>query len=110
VRGRAAVTKSINRDDLCEVIHRQIGFSRPVSARLVEQVLEEITACLERGETVKLSSFGSFVVRRKGPRMGRNLRTGRDVPITSRRVVAFKPSPILKQRINLPPEANEQSN
>ena len=70
------------------------------SAALVELVLKEITDCLERGETVKLSSFGSFVVRKKGQRIGRNPKTGTEVPISPRRVMVFKPSAILKQRIN----------
>ena len=76
------------------------GLSRTDCATLVELVLKEITDCLERGETVKLSSFGVFVVRKKGQRMGRNPRTGEEVPIAPRRVVMFKPSPVLKQRIN----------
>ena len=67
-----------------------------------ELVLKEITDCLERGETVKLSSFGLFVVRQKGQRLGRNPRTGEEVPISPRRVVVFKPSAVLKQRINAP--------
>ena len=71
----------------------------PIST-LVELVLREITDCLERGETVKLSSFGSFVVRKKGQRIGRNPKTGKEVPISPRRVMVFKPSAILKQRIN----------
>jgi integration host factor subunit alpha len=62
--------------------------------------LKEITDCLERGETVKLSSFGSFVVRKKGQRIGRNPKTGKEVPISPRRVMVFKPSAILKQQIN----------
>ncbi len=68
--------------------------------RDAELVLGEITNCLERGETVKLSSFGSFVVRKKGQRIGRNPKTGKEVPISPRRVMVFKPSAILKQRIN----------
>ena len=72
---------------------------RPVahrSAELVERVLQEITRCLEQGETVKLSSFGSFMVRSKGERIGRNPKTGEEVPISPRRVMVFKPSNILK--------------
>ena len=65
-----------------------------------ELVLKEITDCLEKGETVKLSSFGSFIVRTKGQRIGRNPKTGTEVPISPRRVMVFKPSAILKQRIN----------
>ena len=66
----------------------------------MELVLKEITDCLEKGETVKLSSFGSFMVRKKGQRIGRNPKTGTEVPISPRRVMVFKPSAILKQRIN----------
>ena len=77
----------------------------PNPATLVELVLKEITDCLERGETVKLSSFGSFVVRKKGQRIGRNPKTGKEVPISPRRVMVFKPSAILKQRINSVPTA-----
>jgi integration host factor subunit alpha len=69
----------------------------------VELVLKEITDCLERGETVKLSSFGSFVIRKKGQRIGPKPRTGNGVPISPRRVLVFKPSAILKQRINSSP-------
>jgi integration host factor subunit alpha len=76
------------------------ALSRAKSATLIELVLKEIADCLERGETVKLSSFGSFVVRKKGQRMGRNPKTGKEVPISARRVMVFKPSPIFKQRIN----------
>ena len=66
----------------------------------MERVLQEITECLEKGETVKLSSFGSFMVRAKGERIGRNPKTGEEVPISPRRVMVFKPSNILKARIN----------
>ena len=99
--------KTITRADLCEAVYQKVGLSRTESATLVELVLKEITDCLERGETVKLSSFGSFVVRKKGQRIGRNPKTGMEVPISPRRVMVFKPSAILKQRINgLPEGAN----
>jgi len=93
--------KTIKRADLCEAVYQKVGLSRAESATLVELVLKEITACLERGETVKLSSFGSFVVRKKRQRMGRNPKTGNEVPILPRRVMVFKPSRVLKQRINV---------
>ena len=64
--------EAARRSDLCEAIYRKFGLSRTECVRLLELVLKEVTDCLERGETVKLSSFGSFVVRRKGQRMGRN--------------------------------------
>jgi integration host factor subunit alpha len=92
---------TVTRADLCEAIRQKIGgLSRTECATLVEHVLKEISDCLERGETVKLSSFGVFVVRKKGQRMGRNPRTGEEVPIAPRRAVMFKPSPVLKHRIN----------
>jgi integration host factor subunit alpha len=98
--GLAMAGKTITRADLCEAVYQKVGLSRTESAALVELVLKEITDCLERGETVKLSSFGSFVVRKKGQRIGRNPKTGKEVPISPRRVMVFKPSAILKQRIN----------
>ena len=98
--GLAMSGKTITRADLCEAVYQKVGLSRTESAALVELVLGEITDCLERGETVKLSSFGSFVVRKKGQRIGRNPKTGKEVPISPRRVMVFKPSAILKQRIN----------
>ena len=92
--------KSITRHDLSDAVYRTVGLSRAVSASLVELMLEEISDCIERGETVKLSSFGSFVVREKGQRMGRNPKTGKEAVISARRVLMFKPSAVLGQRIN----------
>jgi integration host factor subunit alpha len=92
--------KTITRVDLSDAVYQKVGLSRTKSATFVELVLKEITDCLERGETVKLSSFGSFVVRKKGQRIGRNPKTGEVVPISPRRVMVFKPSPVFKQQIN----------
>ncbi len=92
--------RTVTRADLCEAVYQKVGLSRTESAGLVESVLAEISDCLERGETVKLSSFGSFVVRDKGQRIGRNPKTGEEVPIAPRRVLVFKPSAVLKNRIN----------
>jgi integration host factor subunit alpha len=92
--------QTITRAELSEAVRRQVGLSRTESAALVEQVLREICGRLEQGETVKLSSFGSFVVRAKGKRVGRNPKSGREVPIPPRNVLVFKPSMILKSRIN----------
>jgi len=92
--------KTATRADLCDAVYRKVALSRIESARLVELVLKEIIDCLERGETVKLASFGSFVVRSKGKRMGRNPKTGEATPILPRRVLLFKASKILKQQIN----------
>ncbi|HEY8567341.1 MAG TPA: integration host factor subunit alpha [Beijerinckiaceae bacterium] len=92
--------RTVTRADLSEVVYQKVGLSRTESAALVESVLSEICGCLARGETVKLSSFGSFVVRDKGQRVGRNPKTGIEVPIEPRRVMVFKPSNVLKARIN----------
>src|SRR3978361_1862497 len=91
---------TVTRADLCEAVYQKVGLSRAEAAYLVERVLQEISDCLEKGETVKLSSFGSFIVRSKGERVGRNPKTGEEVPIPPRRVMVFKPSNILKARIN----------
>jgi integration host factor subunit alpha len=92
--------RTITRAELSEAVYQRVGLSRTESAALVELVLKEVSDCLARGETVKLSSFGSFVVRSKGERIGRNPKTGIEVPIEPRRVMVFKPSNILKARIN----------
>ena len=92
--------KTITRADLSEAVYQRVGLSRTESSALVEMVLDEISDCLEKGETVKLSSFGSFVVRSKGQRVGRNPKSGQEVPIPPRNVLVFKPSNILKGRIN----------
>ncbi len=92
--------KTVTRADLCEAVYRKVGLSRTESAQLVEVVLDEISDCIVRGEPVKLSSFGSFIVRSKSERIGRNPKTGEEVPISPRRVMVFKPSNVLKDRIN----------
>jgi len=92
--------RTVTRADLCEAVYQKVGLSRTESAELVEMVLQEISDSLTNGESVKLSSFGSFVVRSKGERVGRNPKTGEEVPIEPRRVMVFKPSSILKHRIN----------
>jgi integration host factor subunit alpha len=90
---------AVTRANLIEAGYRRLGLSRAESARLVELVLKEITDCLERGKTVKLSAFGSFVVRHKGPRPGRNPKTGVVVPIPPQRAIVFKPSTTLRDRL-----------
>jgi integration host factor subunit alpha len=92
--------RTVTRADLSEAVYQKVGLSRSESAALVERVLTEICDCLARGETVKLSSFGSFMIRDKGRRVGRNPKTGVEVPIDPRRVMVFKPSNVLKARIN----------
>ena len=93
------MTKTVTRADLSEVVYRKVGLSRSESASLVEAVIDEVCARAVKGETIKLSSFGTFQIRSKNERIGRNPKTGEEVPITPRRVMVFKPSNILKQRI-----------
>ena len=92
--------KTLTRADLAEAVFQKVGLPRNESAEIVELVLREIVSSLERGEPVKLSSFGSFGIRDKGQRIGRNPKTGQEVPITPRRVLVFRASNIMKQRIN----------
>ncbi|MBV9833844.1 MAG: integration host factor subunit alpha [Alphaproteobacteria bacterium] len=92
--------RTITRADLSESVFQEVGLSRNESADLVEVILGEIADALARGETVKISSFGSFSVRDKGQRVGRNPKTGQEVPILPRRVLVFRASNVLKARIN----------
>ncbi len=92
--------RALTRADLSEAVFQEVGLSRKESAELVESVLNEISDALVRGETVKLSSFGTFSVRQKGERVGRNPKTGEEVPILPRRVLVFRASPAVKSRIN----------
>ena len=92
--------KNITRVELYDAVYRKVGLSRRESANLAELVLREITDCIARGETVKLSSFGTFTVRAKGQRLGRNPKTGLEVPIAPRRVIVFKASAVMKRQIN----------
>jgi len=94
------MAETVTRAQLSESLYQEIGLSRNESADLVETVLEEISGALERGETVKISSFGTFGVRQKGQRIGRNPKTGQEVPILPRRVLVFRASHVLKGRIN----------
>ena len=88
------------RATLSDAVYREVGLSRDESAQLVDAVLEIVAQTLERGETVKLSSFGIFSVRGKTERVGRNPRTGVEAPITARRVVVFRASRKMKERID----------
>ena len=92
--------KTLTRADLSEAGYEQVGLSRNESAKLVEDVLEEVSSALLRGETVKISSFGSFGVRNKGHRVGRNPKTGEEVPIQPRKTLVFRASHVLKNRLN----------
>ena len=93
--------KTATRAQLTEAVYREVGLSRNESADLVESVLNEISGALSEGETVKISSFGSFFVRKKSQRIGRNPKTGEEVPILPRSVLIFRPSHVLKNKINI---------
>ena len=90
---------TLTRADLCDAVHEALGLSRNECAALVERTLGLIVESLERGETVKLSGFGVFQVREKRARMGRNPKTGEEVPIQPRRVLTFRPSHLMKDRV-----------
>lgn len=92
--------KTVTRADLAEAVFERVGLSRSESSDLVEMVLEEISNTIADGENVKLSSFGSFVVRSKNERVGRNPKTKVEVPIPPRKVMVFKPSNVLKEKVN----------
>lgn len=94
------MSKTLTRADLAEAVYEEIGLSRQESSDLVESILNEICDTLAEGEAVKLSSFGAFNVRDKNGRVGRNPKTGEEVPIDPRRVLVFKPSQVLKERID----------
>jgi len=93
-------TQTVTRADLAEAVYREIGLSRSESSELVESVVHHISDALFRGEQVKLAGFGTFSLRDKNERIGRNPKTGVEVPITSRRVLVFKASQILKERVD----------
>ena len=92
--------RTVTRANLSDAVYQEVGLSRKESAELVDSVLNEISDALVRGEKVKLSSFGSFMVRQKGERVGRNPKTGDEAPILPRRVLIFRASHALKSRIN----------
>lgn len=92
--------KTLTRSDLSEAVYREIGLSRNESSELVESILEHVADALVRGDNVKISSFGTFALRDKGARIGRNPKTGEEVPIDPRRVLVFRPSHIMKERVN----------
>jgi integration host factor subunit alpha len=91
---------TVTRAQLAEAVYRAMGLSHNESAELVEAVIAEISDALTRGEMVKISSFGSFAVRRKGQRIGRNPKTGQEVPISPRHILVFRASPALKRHID----------
>ena len=98
--------RTITRADLSDAVYEQVGLSRDESGKLVSSVLEQMSSALASGVSVKLSSFGSFTLRNKALRIGRNPKTGEEVPISPRRVVVFRASHVLKERINTQASGN----
>nr|MDN4631438.1 integration host factor subunit alpha [Sphingomonas sp. PsM26]RYD19108.1 MAG: integration host factor subunit alpha [Xanthomonadaceae bacterium] len=90
---------TLTRADLAEALHHQVGLSRADSSRLVEQILSHMCGSLAKGDNVKISGFGTFVLRDKGERVGRNPKTGIEVPIAPRRVLTFRASQMMRDRI-----------
>ena len=93
-------SRTVTRADLAEAVYEEVGLSRNESSDLVESVLDEVSKALIQGENVKISSFGSFTIREKGERIGRNPKTGVEVPISPRKVLVFRASHVLKTRVN----------
>lgn len=91
--------KTLTRMDLSDAVHTQVGLSRNESADLVESVLRHISDALVAGSSVKISSFGTFSIRDKAARVGRNPKTGEEVPIHPRRVLTFRPSHLMKDKV-----------
>jgi integration host factor subunit alpha len=100
-RGRSTVTKA----DIIEDVYEKVGFSKKEAAEIVELVFDTIKETLERGEKIKVSGFGNFIVRDKKSRVGRNPQTGEEIEISARRVLTFRPSQVLKNALNLSAEA-----
>jgi integration host factor subunit alpha len=97
--GMEMAEKTLTRVDLADAVHSQVGLSRNESADLVESVLGHVSDALVAGQSVKISSFGTFSVREKAARVGRNPKTGQEVPIHPRRVLTFRPSHLMKDRV-----------
>ncbi len=98
-RGWMRSMTTLTRADLAEALNRKLGLSRSDSLGMVESILDHMTTALEEGANVKISGFGTFLLRDKGQRIGRNPKTGIEVPITPRRVLTFRASQMLKERI-----------
>ncbi|WP_129791647.1 integration host factor subunit alpha [Sphingosinicella sp. CPCC 101087] len=96
---RKPAVGTLTRADLADIVHREIGLSRADSADIVEGILSHMCGALADGENVKISGFGSFILRDKGERIGRNPKTGVEVPIAPRRVLTFRASQIMRERI-----------
>lgn len=92
--------KTVTRADIAELLYQEVGLSRKDSGEILDMVLDEISSELAKGNSVKLSSFGTFALRNKKPRVGRNPKTGVEAEISSRRVISFKPSQTMRMSVN----------
>ena len=90
---------TLTRADLADILNRQVGLSRTDASGMIESILGHIGDALLGGENVKISGFGTFVLRDKGERIGRNPKTGVEVPIAPRRVLTFRPSQQMRSRV-----------
>jgi integration host factor subunit alpha len=99
-RGDGSGGDNMTKADIVERIYEKVGFSKKEATDVVESIFEIIKGRLEQSEKVKISGFGNFVINAKRPRKGRNPQTGEEITITGRRVLSFKPSPVLKKAIN----------
>ena len=99
INNEADASNTLTRADLADVVHRKLGLSRAESASVVERVLHHMCESLAKGRNVKISGFGTFILRDKGQRVGRNPKTGVEVPIAPRRVMTFRASQIMRDRI-----------
>jgi integration host factor subunit alpha len=99
INNDADANGTLTRADLADVVHRKLGLSRAESANVVERMLHHMCGALAKGQNVKVSGFGTFILRDKGQRIGRNPKTGVEVPIAPRRVMTFRASQIMRDRI-----------
>ena len=99
VNNESGVSGTLTRADLADIVHRKLGLSRAESANIVERILHHMCAGLANGQNVKISGFGTFILRDKGQRLGRNPKTGVEVPIAPRRVMTFRASQIMRDRV-----------
>jgi integration host factor subunit alpha len=97
----------VTKADIIESVYEKVGFSKKEAAEIVEMVFDTIKETLERGEKIKISGFGNFIVRDKKSRVGRNPQTGEEIEISARRVLTFRPSQVLKNALNAAAEAAE---
>jgi integration host factor subunit alpha len=100
----------VTKADIIESVYEKVGFSKKEAAEIVEMVFDTIKETLERGEKIKISGFGNFIVRDKKSRVGRNPQTGEEIEISARRVLTFRPSQVLKNALNVSAEAAEAGN